>query len=80
MRYELGQTIEAHKDYEASSQCYVCGKDLKESDKELRVALTNNQTLILAEDLNALDYGSDWSPRVGNSCVKRFPVGCVFEE
>lgn len=78
--YKLGDTVSAHENYEVTEQCYVCGKDLKESNVEIRVALTENQTLVSANDLNYLDYGTDWSPRIGKTCVKKFPKESIIEE
>lgn len=79
-KFQLGDTVSSHETYEVTSQCYVCGKELKETNVEVRIALTDNQTLVSVEELNNLSYGSDWSPLIGKSCLKRFPKESIIEE
>jgi hypothetical protein len=78
-KFQLGDYIGMHKEVESSEQCFLCGKELKETNVELKVALTENLTLISADEVNSLSYGTDWSPRVGNECAKRFPKESLFE-
>ena len=77
-KFEIGKHVAVHQDYVGSDDCFVCGKELKESDVEVRVALTENHTLSTFDQVVSEWYGTDWSPRVGNECVKRFPVESVF--
>jgi hypothetical protein len=77
--FALGQYIGRHEEAESADQCFLCSKGLKETNVELRVALTENLTLISADEVHLLPYGTDWSPRVGNDCAKRFPKESLFE-
>lgn len=78
-KFQLGQYIARNEEVESSDQCHLCGKELKETNVELRVALTENLQIISADEVNSLPYGTDWSPRVGNECAKRFPAESLFE-
>ena len=77
-KFEIGKTVPMHQDYVGSGDCFVCGKELKDTDIEVRIALTENHTLSTLEQINNEWFKTDWSPRVGNECVKRFPVEAVF--
>lgn len=77
-KFQIGKHVAAHQDYESGSDCFVCGKELKDAEVETRVALTENYTLSTLEEINNQWFGIDWSPRVGNECVKRFPAEAVF--
>lgn len=79
-QFEIGQTIDAHESYESANQCFVCGKEIKESNIELKIAMTDNRTLISANEIESLNYGSDWSPKIGKTCVKKFPKESILEE
>ena len=78
VKFEVGKAVPMHQDYVGSGDCFVCGKELKDVEVETRVALTENHTLSTLDEINAQWFGTDWSPRVGNECVKRFPVESVF--
>jgi hypothetical protein len=77
-KFEIGQFVKPHQDWDTNEQCFVCGKELKDVEVETRVALTENHTLLTLDEINAQWFGTDWSPRVGNECVKRFPAEAVF--
>jgi hypothetical protein len=77
-KFEIGQFVKVHQDWEATDQCFICGKQLKDAEVETRVALTENYTLSTLEEINSQWFKTDWSPRVGNECVKRFPAEAVF--
>lgn len=77
-KFEIGQFIKIHEDRYTTDQCFICGKQLKDVEVETRIALTENFTLSTLEEINNQWFGTDWSPRVGNECVKRFPVEAVF--
>lgn len=77
-QYNLGDSVDVSN--VGSGECFVCGKTLKESNVELRIALTDNGTVVTPEDLDSTWYGTDWSFRVGNECVKKFPKVSVIEE
>jgi hypothetical protein len=79
MKYEIGQYVKAHKDYESSDQCFVCGKLLKEENVEVKIALTENGTLSTFEHISSQWYKTDWSPRIGKTCLNKFPKGSLFE-
>ena len=77
-KFEIGQFVKVHEDWETTDQCFICGKPLKDTEVETRVALTENYTLSTLEEINSQWFKTDWSPRVGNECVKRFPAEAVF--
>lgn len=78
-KYQVGQTVTRHEDAESSDCCYQCGKELKTVKQELRIALTENLSLSTLKDIESTWYSTEWSPRVGNECVKRFPAESVFK-
>jgi hypothetical protein len=80
MKYQMGQYVKPHEDFEASDQCYVCGKPLKEQNVEIKIALTENSTLSTHEQISTQWYKTDWSPRIGKTCVNKFPKESLFEE
>jgi len=77
-KFEIGEFVKVHQDWYTTDQCFICAKQLKDAEVETRVALTENYTLSTLDEINAQWFGTDWSPRVGNECVKRFPVQSVF--
>jgi hypothetical protein len=77
-KFEVGKHVAVHQDYVGSDDCFVCGKELKESDVEVRVALTENHTLSTLDSIIVEWYSLDWSPRVGSDCLKRFPQESIF--
>jgi hypothetical protein len=80
MTYEIGQTVKQHANYITSDDCFICGKELKESGTEIKIALTENNTLSTLQEIQNSWYGIDYSPRVGNDCVKKFPTDSVFTQ
>ncbi len=77
-KFEIGKHVPMHQNCVTSYECFVCGKELKDVEVETRVALTENYTLSTLDEINAQWFGTDWSPRVGKECVKRFPSESVF--
>jgi hypothetical protein len=77
-KFEIGNHVPMHPNCVTAYECFVCGKELKDVEVETRVALTENYTLSTLDEINAQWFGADWSPRVGNECVKRFPSESVF--
>jgi hypothetical protein len=77
-KFEIGKAVPMHENRVSAYDCFVCGKELKDVEVETRVALTENHTLSTLDEINAQWFGTDWSPRVGNECVKRFPSESVF--
>jgi hypothetical protein len=80
MTYEIGQTVKQHANYESSDACFICGKELKESATEIKIALTENHTLSTLQEIQNTWFTTDFSPRVGNDCVKKFPTDSVFTQ
>lgn len=78
MKYEIGKTVKQHATYESADQCLVCGKELRETGVETKVALTENGTLTTFDEVQNLYYGTDYSARVGTDCMKKFPKESVF--
>jgi hypothetical protein len=77
-KFEIGQFVKVHEDWEATDQCFICGKQLKDAEVETRVALTENYTLSTLDSIIGEWYSLDWSPRVGSDCLKRFPQQSIF--
>ena len=80
MKYEIGKHVKPHSNYVTTDQCFVCGKQLKETGLEIKVALTENQTLSTFTDVQGEWYSLDWSPRVGTDCMKKFPLESLFSQ
>ena len=80
MKYEIGKTVKQHQDYVTSDDCFVCGKELKATGLEIKVALTENQTLSTFTDVQGEWYSLDYSPRVGSECMKKFPLESLFSQ
>ncbi len=78
VKYEIGKSVKQHANYESSDSCFICGKELKESATEIKIALTENYTLSTLQEIQSTWFTTDFSPRVGNDCVKKFPVEAVF--
>jgi hypothetical protein len=77
-KFAVGKPVPMHADYVGSDDCFVCGKELKQSDVEVRVAMTENQTLATLDSIIDKWYSLDWSPRVGSDCLKKFPQESIF--
>ena len=77
-KFEIGKPVPMHQDYVGSSDCFVCGKELKDVEVETRVALTENHTLSTLDSIIGEWYSLDWSPRVGTDCLKKFPQESIF--
>jgi hypothetical protein len=77
-KFEIGQFVKIHEDRYTTDECFICAKPLKDAEVETRIALTENFTLSTLEEIKKQWFGTDWSPRVGPECVKRFPVEAVF--
>ena len=75
-KFEIGQFVKPQSVF--SDECFICAKRLKDAEVETRVALTENFTLSTLEEIKKQWFGTDWSPRVGSECVKRFPIESVF--
>jgi hypothetical protein len=78
MKYELGQYVKQHATYESADQCLVCGKALKETGAEIKIALTENGSLSTLDEIQSTWYTTDFSARVGNDCLKKFPKESIF--
>jgi hypothetical protein len=78
MKYEIGKYVKQHSSYESADQCLVCGKGLKETDVEIKVALTENGTLSTLDEIQSTWYGIDFSARVGTDCIKKFAKESIF--
>lgn len=77
-KFAIGKNVPMHRDSVSSDSCFVCGKELKESDVEVRVALTENHSLATLDSIIGEWYSIDWSPRVGTDCLKKFPKESIF--
>ena len=53
-KFEIGQFVKIHQDYETTDQCFICAKQLKDAEVETRIALTENYTLSTLDAINAL--------------------------
>jgi hypothetical protein len=80
VKYEIGKTVKQHADYVTSDDCFVCGKELKATGLEIKIALTENQTLSTLDEISSTFYQTDYSPRVGTDCMKKFPKESLFTQ
>jgi hypothetical protein len=76
-KYQVGNTIEFHNNFDYESNCAVCAKPLGKSFKE--ILLADGNLLINGSEYDAISErgGFVFTAPIGNTCVSQFPLEAV---
>jgi hypothetical protein len=76
-KYQVGNTIEFHSNFDYDSNCAVCAKPLGKNHKD--ILLADGNVLVNVSDYAAISKrgGFVFTAPIGSTCVNNFPVEAV---